>query len=84
MIKIDSELCKGCDICIENCPKHVYVKSSKENKKGVYLPFPENDKECNECHLCELLCPDQAITVDDGDVNNDNNDISENKVIGEE
>lgn len=63
MIKIDSELCKGCDICIESCPKHVYVKSSKENKKGVYLPFPENEEECNKCHLCELLCPDQAITV---------------------
>ena len=65
MNKIDSELCKGCDICIEFCPKHVYVKSSKENKKGVHLPFPENEKECNNCHLCELMCPDQAITVGD-------------------
>ena len=84
MIKIDSELCKGCDICIELCPKHVYVKSSKENKKGVYLPFPENEKECNECHLCELLCPDQAITVDDEDIGDDSTDTSEDNVIGEE
>lgn len=67
MIKIDSELCKGCDLCIESCPRHVYQKSSKENKKGVYLPFPENEEKCNKCHLCELMCPDQAITVEDED-----------------
>ncbi|MBZ9571176.1 ferredoxin family protein [Methanobrevibacter sp. TMH8] len=77
MIKIDSELCKGCDICIASCPKHVYVKSSKENKKGVYLPCPENEEECTKCHLCELLCPDQAITVEDNNDNNENGEMEE-------
>lgn len=78
MIKIDSELCKGCDLCIESCPRHVYQKSSKENKKGVYLPFPENEEKCNKCHLCELMCPDQAITVEDedGHSKDDNKDDS--------
>ena len=84
MIKLDSQLCKGCDICIEHCPKHIYVKSSKENKKGVYLPFPENEKECNECHLCELLCPDQAITIIDTDSNDESEDTSETTVTEEE
>lgn len=65
MIKIKSDLCKGCDICIESCPKHVYTRSSKENKKGVYLPCPVNEGDCNICQLCELICPDQAITVED-------------------
>ena len=64
MIKVDSNLCKGCNICIENCPQNVYEKSSKMNKKGVYLPYPKNEKKCKKCHLCELLCPDQAITVE--------------------
>lgn len=71
MIKIKSDLCKGCDICIESCPKHVYTKSSKENKKGVYLPCPLNEGDCNNCHLCELMCPDQTITVEDNE--NENN-----------
>ncbi len=76
MIKIESDLCKGCDLCIESCPKHVYIKSSNENKKGVYLPCPVNEVECNKCHLCELMCPDQAITVediDDEEIKKDNN-----------
>jgi len=76
MIKIDEELCKGCDICIEFCPKHVYVKSYKENKKSVYLPFPENESECKKCHLCELMCPDQAIAIGDEDISVDNIDTS--------
>jgi 2-oxoglutarate ferredoxin oxidoreductase subunit delta len=76
MIKINSELCKGCDLCIESCPKNVYIKSSKENKKGVYLPCPKNEKDCNKCHLCELMCPDQAIIVeeDNGDTDEDTNE----------
>jgi 2-oxoglutarate ferredoxin oxidoreductase subunit delta len=65
MIKINSEFCKGCDLCIESCPKNVYMKSNDANKKGVYLPKPENEEECNVCHLCELMCPDQAILVED-------------------
>lgn len=67
MIKINHDLCKGCDICIESCPKHVYSKSKDVNKKGVYLPVSENEEKCNKCNLCELLCPDQAITVEEDD-----------------
>ena len=39
MIIIDSKLCKGCDICINVCPKKVYSKSDRVNAKNVYLPF---------------------------------------------
>jgi len=65
MIIVDPILCKGCDICIESCPKQIYAKSKEVNKKGVYLPYVENEEECKKCHLCELLCPDQAITVEE-------------------
>lgn len=65
MIIVDPDLCKGCDICIEACPRNVYAKSVELNKKGVYLPYTEDEKECRKCHLCELLCPDQAITVEE-------------------
>lgn len=64
MIIIDSKLCKGCDICIATCPKHVFAKSKEVNTKNVYLPFAENEQECTDCGLCELSCPDQAIYVD--------------------
>lgn len=64
MIFIDSKLCKGCDICINVCPKKVYSKSDEVNSKNVYLPFPENEEGCTKCGLCELSCPDQAICVE--------------------
>lgn len=67
MIKVDSSLCKGCDLCIEICPQNVYEKSSKLNKAGVYLPCPVREKECTKCHLCELVCPDQVINVDEAE-----------------
>lgn len=64
MIKIDEDLCKGCNICIEFCPVQVYEQSGKVNKKGVHVPIPLNEDKCTECGLCTLLCPDQAITLD--------------------
>ncbi|MBE2900343.1 ferredoxin [Methanothermobacter thermautotrophicus] len=67
MIKIDSDLCKGCDICREFCPEGVYVRSEELNRKGVHEPVPKNLEECTGCKLCMLLCPDQAIVVYEDD-----------------
>ncbi|MBP2143237.1 2-oxoglutarate ferredoxin oxidoreductase subunit delta [Methanococcus voltae] len=63
-ITINEEYCKGCDICIQVCPKDVYEKSKQLNKKGIYPPKPVNPNECTHCNLCVLQCPDQAIDVD--------------------
>ncbi|MDR1721478.1 MAG: ferredoxin family protein [Methanobrevibacter sp.] len=65
MIKINPELCKGCYLCVEICPKSVYALSQIANKKGIYIPAPLNVENCIACHLCELSCPDQAILVED-------------------
>jgi 2-oxoglutarate ferredoxin oxidoreductase subunit delta len=65
MIKVDKELCKGCNICTEFCPFKVYEQSKKPNKKGVRLPTPEHEDRCTKCGLCALMCPDQAIRVED-------------------
>ena len=67
MTIVNPDLCKGCDICIESCPRDVFVKSKELNKKGVYLPYAENEDKCRKCHLCELICPDQSITVEEED-----------------
>ena len=62
-IEVDRELCKGCLICLEYCPRHVLVKSAKPTKKGFFIPVPENTIHCNVCRRCELYCPDFAIAV---------------------
>ena len=62
-IGIDQELCKGCQICILFCPKHVISMSDKSNASG-YLPAVFNDSgECTGCAACALVCPEVAIEV---------------------
>ena len=63
MIEVLKDWCKGCEICIIRCPKDALEWSDELNKKGVYPPRLKEENECNFCRLCELLCPDFAITV---------------------
>jgi 2-oxoglutarate ferredoxin oxidoreductase subunit delta len=56
-VVINAAWCKGCGICIELCPKGALVKDSKE--KAVWQ-YPE---KCIRCGLCELRCPDLAISI---------------------
>lgn len=57
-ITVKENWCKSCGICINYCPKNVLVA----NDKGV--PVAENIDDCIKCMLCELRCPDFAITVE--------------------
>lgn len=55
---IDGELCSGCGHCVEICPQDV-LRLMPETQKAaiVYL------RDCQSCFLCELECPETAITV---------------------
>jgi 2-oxoglutarate ferredoxin oxidoreductase subunit delta len=53
--------CKGCGICVEFCPRKV-LKLSADGKAIVAYP-----EKCTLCRLCEVLCPDFAITVTNKD-----------------
>ncbi len=67
MIYLNSELCKGCLICMAFCPKEVYEFSNNQNKKGIHIPSPLNMEKCSKCNLCELMCPDQALRVENNE-----------------
>ncbi|KYK22374.1 4Fe-4S ferredoxin [Thermoplasmatales archaeon SG8-52-2] len=63
MIEVKEDWCKGCDICIDRCPVDALEQSDKLNRRGVRPPKLKEKNECNFCRLCELICPDLAITV---------------------
>jgi len=63
VIEILQDWCKGCNICIDKCPRDALEVGKALNKKGIYPPVLKEDHDCNLCRLCELLCPDFAITV---------------------
>ena len=63
MIDVKDDWCKGCNICIDRCPVNALEESDKLNKRGVRPPKLMEKNKCNYCRLCELICPDLAITV---------------------
>jgi 2-oxoglutarate ferredoxin oxidoreductase subunit delta len=62
-IRIDENLCKGCDICIEFCPLNVFEVSRDLSRRGYYVPKVVREEDCNGCGICDLLCPDLAIIL---------------------
>lgn len=64
MIEVDEEYCKGCNLCIKFCPRDALEESEELTQKGIHKPVEVEDR-CNDCRLCELVCPDFAITVEE-------------------
>ena len=68
-ITIDTDLCKGCYLCISVCPGNLIVICDKLNQKGYYpaefteTDDKETDRKCTGCALCATVCPDIAIGV---------------------
>lgn len=53
--------CKGCELCIEYCPRDVLAMSKAFNLKGYHFPEVGDQDHCVNCHFCEALCPEFAI-----------------------
>ena len=71
-VMIYDKWCKGCGICVAFCPKKVLEFDEVRQKPMVARP-----EDCIRCGLCELRCPDFAITrveppEDNGDDEEDN------------
>jgi len=62
-IKIDTERCKGCGLCVEACPKNVIAISKHSNKNGYFPAEVVNIIDCFGCAFCAIICPDAAIEV---------------------
>jgi len=63
LVDIDSEACKGCQLCTVACPQQVLGMSKKVNGKGYYHSEMINPEACTGCTNCAMVCPDAVITV---------------------
>ncbi len=64
-VTINSELCKGCQLCVNACPKKILECSKdKLNAKGYHPSQVLEPEKCIGCAMCALMCPDCVITVE--------------------
>ena len=63
-IVVDTERCKGCNLCVVACPLHVIARNAKQvHKKGYTFAHQVLEDTCNGCASCATVCPDGCITV---------------------
>ena len=62
-IKIDTNKCKGCKLCILYCPQKSIELSDKLNKYGAKPAVFKKHAKCTGCGFCAIMCPDAAIEV---------------------
>jgi len=60
-VQIETERCKGCELCIPACPPRVLRMTDARNELGFH--YPELVPGCTGCGACLLVCPDFCFDV---------------------
>ena len=64
-VTIKTDLCKGCGLCVEACPKKI-IEFDKDavNIKGYRPVRITNQDACIACAFCAAMCPDCVLKVE--------------------
>lgn len=62
-IIVDTERCKGCGVCVANCPVDCIALNDSVNNKGYNYCYMAQPEKCIGCAGCAIVCPDSVITV---------------------
>ena len=60
-VKVDADLCTGCELCIDSCPA---VFEAKDNTVTAKVnPVPAEEEE--NCRTAASDCPSEAIKIEE-------------------
>ncbi|MDO4510677.1 MAG: 4Fe-4S binding protein [Bacteroidales bacterium] len=63
-VVVNTERCKGCNLCVVACPLDVLSLQQKEvNNRGYHFAYMAAAEKCIGCQSCALVCPDACIEV---------------------
>ena len=63
-VTIDENRCKGCGVCVSECPPEILELSRARLNTIGYPPIVVTDMAlCTGCGVCAVLCPDVVFTV---------------------
>lgn len=64
-VTVNEDICKGCGLCTEACPRKIMILAAdKLNNKGYHPACVTDLGECTGCAMCAMMCPDCAILVE--------------------
>ena len=64
-LTFQTDLCKGCGLCVSACPKGcLTIDTDKINKKGYSPAVMADPDKCIACAFCATMCRDCIITVE--------------------
>ena len=64
-VTFNEDICKGCGLCVDACPKHILaLDRNKINQKGHNPAVMTDQSKCIACAFCATMCPDCVITVE--------------------
>ena len=64
-VTFNEDLCKGCGLCVDACPKGILTLSAgRINSKGHHPAEITDQAACVACAFCSTMCPDCVITVE--------------------
>ena len=64
-VTFEKNLCKGCGLCVDACPKGlIKLANDKINQKGYHPAEITDESACVGCAACAMMCPDCIIKVE--------------------